>query len=54
MDFTSKETGTLEYVRGSHKSETFRPHARSGVLGFSQGITDFGTDNDKFVYIYTV
>ena len=41
------ENGCIHYVRGSHKSAGFRPHGRSNVLGFSQGITDFGTDEDK-------
>ena len=41
------ENGCIHYVRGSHKSGGFRPHGRSNVLGFSQGITDFGTDADK-------
>ncbi|WP_306118973.1 MULTISPECIES: phytanoyl-CoA dioxygenase family protein [unclassified Roseitalea] len=41
------ENGCIHYVRGSHKADDFRPHGRSDVLGFSQGITDFGTDDDK-------
>ncbi len=47
LERVDEENGCIKYVRGSHKNETFRPHASSGVLGFSQGITDFGTDNDK-------
>lgn len=39
--------GCIHYVRGSHKAEGFRPHGRSQILGFSQGITDFGTEDDK-------
>ena len=35
------------YVRGSHTADGFRPHGRTGTLGFSQGITDFGTDADR-------
>jgi len=31
----------VRYVPGSHRLPT-RPHARSGVLGFSQGISDYG------------
>ncbi len=41
------ENGCIHYVRGSHKADGFRPHGRSNVLGFSQGLTDFGTAEDK-------
>jgi len=41
------DNGCIHYVRGSHKASEFRPHGQSNVLGFSQGITDFGTDADK-------
>ena len=41
------ENGCIHYVRGSHRSEGWRPHGRSEILGFSQGITDFGTEADK-------
>lgn len=47
LEDVDEENGCLHYVRGSHKHAEFRPHARSGVLGFSQGMTDFGTDEDK-------
>lgn len=40
------DTGCIHYVRGSHLTRDFRPHGYTGVLGFSQGITDFGTDAD--------
>ena len=40
------ENGCLNYVRGSHRGEGWRPHGRSQILGFSQGITDFGTPDD--------
>ena len=40
------ENGCIHYVRGSHKVDGFRPHGQSNVLGFSQGITDFGTPDD--------
>ena len=33
--------GCLRYVAGSHR-RAVRPHGRSEVLGFSQGITDYG------------
>lgn len=41
------ENGCIHYVRGSHREEEFRPHGGTGVLGFSQGVTDFGTEQDK-------
>ena len=40
------ENGCLNYVRGSHRGEGWRPHGRSQILGFSQGVTDFGTPDD--------
>ena len=46
LEKVDEENGCIHYVRGSHKSE-YRPHGRSNVLGFSQGITDFGNDKDK-------
>jgi phytanoyl-CoA hydroxylase len=45
LDDVDEENGCVRYVRGSHR-EAMRPHAASGVLGFSQGMTDFGTDDD--------
>lgn len=47
LEPVDQENGCIHYVRGSHKADGFRPHGRSNVLGFSQGITDFGTDDDK-------
>lgn len=41
------ENGCIHYVRGSHKASGFRPHGFTGVLGFSQGMTDFGTEADR-------
>lgn len=40
------ENGCLNYVRGSHLGAGWRPHGRSQILGFSQGVTDFGTPDD--------
>jgi phytanoyl-CoA hydroxylase len=40
------ENGCLNYVRGSHRGEGWRPHGRSEILGFSQGVSDFGTPDD--------
>ncbi len=44
LDDVDAENGCLRYVAGSHKCG-FRPHARSKILGFSQGITDFTADD---------
>jgi phytanoyl-CoA hydroxylase len=46
LEDVDDENGCIHYVRGSHKVNEFRPHGQTGVLGFSQGITDFGTAND--------
>ena len=47
LEPVDEENGCIHYVRGSHKAGGFRPHGRSNVLGFSQGLTDFGTEDDK-------
>lgn len=47
LDDVDEENGCIHYVRGSHRADGFRPHGRTGVLGFSQGITDFGNENDQ-------
>ena len=39
------ENGCVKYVKGSHL-KGMRPHGRTKTLGFSQEITDFGTDAD--------
>lgn len=41
LDDVDAENGCLRYVRGSHR-RGLRPHAATSVLGFSQGITDYG------------
>jgi phytanoyl-CoA hydroxylase len=41
LDRVDEENGCLRYVRGS-QLRGVRPHGRSNVLGFSQGITDYG------------
>jgi phytanoyl-CoA hydroxylase len=41
LDAVDEENGCLRYVRGSHQ-RGLRPHGRTEVLGFSQGITDYG------------
>src|SRR5262245_48352349 len=41
LDPVDEENGCLRYVAGSHR-QGVRPHGRSNILGFSQGITDYG------------
>jgi len=43
LDHVDEENGCVRYVRGSHKHE-MRHHARTGILGFSQGIVDYTTE----------
>lgn len=40
LDPVDEENGCLRYVRGSHR-DGIRPHGRSQVLGFSQGLLDY-------------
>ena len=47
LEEVDEENGCVHYVRGSHKAEGFRNHGQTGVLGFSQGMTDFGTMADQ-------
>jgi phytanoyl-CoA hydroxylase len=44
LDAVDAENGCLRYVRGSHLSG-YRKHAKSKILGFSQGITDYTPDD---------
>jgi phytanoyl-CoA hydroxylase len=44
LDAVDAENGCLRYVPGSHK-RGFRTHAKSKILGFSQGITDYTPDD---------
>lgn len=44
LDPVDAENGCLRYVAGSHR-EGFRKHARSKILGFSQGIIDYTADD---------
>jgi phytanoyl-CoA hydroxylase len=44
LDDVDAENGCLRYVAGSHL-HGFRPHSRSRVLGFSQGISDYRADD---------
>ena len=47
LEDVDDENGCINYVRGSHKKEGYRPHGKSEILGFSKGVTDFGTEEDK-------
>src|SRR5688500_9820994 len=44
LDVVDEENGCLRYVAGSHV-RGIRPHGRSNVLGFSQGILDYGPED---------
>jgi len=44
LDKVDPENGCLRYVAGSHLGG-FRKHAKSKILGFSQGITDYTADD---------
>ena len=44
MDDVDAENGCLRYVAGSHQ-RGYRTHAKSKILGFSQGITDYTPDD---------
>ncbi len=41
LDPVDEQNGCIRYVAGSHR-DGLRPHQRTDVLGFSQGITDYG------------
>jgi phytanoyl-CoA hydroxylase len=45
LEPADEENGCVKYVKGSHL-KGMRPHGRTKTLGFSQGITDFGTEDD--------
>jgi phytanoyl-CoA hydroxylase len=45
LDRVNAENGCVRYVQGSHRGG-IRPHGRSAVLGFSQGILDY-SDADR-------
>ena len=44
QDDIDEENGCVRYMPGSHKGD-MRPHQRTDILGFSQGITDYGDDD---------
>ncbi|MCK0135457.1 phytanoyl-CoA dioxygenase family protein [Arenibacter sp. S6351L] len=45
LEPVDQENGCVRYIKGSHRYG-IRSHGRTGTLGFSQGITDFGCPND--------
>lgn len=45
LDLVDEANGCVRYVSGSNRTG-MRPHQRSDVIGFSQGITDYG-DSDR-------
>lgn len=45
LDPVDEENGCLRYVAGSHRSG-LRPHDATSVLGFSQGISDYGAADE--------
>lgn len=45
LDPVDDDNGCLHYVRGSHL-KGIRPHGASRIVGFSQGITDFGPQDE--------
>lgn len=46
LDAADEDNGCVRYVRASHR-KGMRAHALTGTLGFSQGISDFGTSEDQ-------
>ena len=51
LEPVDEANGCVRYVCGSHL-RGLRPHGRTGVLGFSQGMTDFGTPEDLENEVY--
>ena len=45
LEEVDEENGCVRYVKGSH-TLGYRPHGRTQTLGFSQGITDYGQEED--------
>lgn len=45
LEHVDEENGCLRYVKGSHKTG-LRAHGKTQTLGFSQGIVDYGTEED--------
>jgi phytanoyl-CoA hydroxylase len=45
LDDVDEGNGCVRYVKGSHK-KGIRPHSKTQTLGFSQGMSDFGSEDD--------
>ncbi len=45
LDPVSEENGCIRYVKGSHR-KGIRDHQVSNILGFSQGLTDWGPEDE--------
>lgn len=50
LDPVDTENGCLRYVAGSHRSG-FRPHQRTQLIGFSQGINDYGPRDESREFV---
>jgi phytanoyl-CoA hydroxylase len=46
LDEADEENGCMRYIPGSHR-QGMRNHGRTGTLGFSQGIADYGDDDRR-------
>lgn len=46
LDDVDEENGCVRYATGSHRLG-MRQHARTGTLGFSQGIVNYPTERDR-------
>lgn len=46
LDVIDEENGCLRYVTGSHR-RGIRPHNATAVLGFSQGVSDYGPEDEQ-------
>ncbi len=53
IDPVDEENGCLRYLTGSHKLG-LRPHAGTSVLGFSQGISDYSSDDEAQETVVTL
>jgi len=46
LEKVDESNGCVRYVKGSHL-KGMRPHGKTNVFGFSQGIVNYGTEDDK-------
>lgn len=44
QDYVDEDNGCVRYIPGSHQAG-MRPHRRTDILGFSQGISDFSSED---------